>query len=143
MSKWKRELSPKDMGYGDGWCGDLDRCYRLDRKYVVMSRLINTKIGTVEHFCIRNRDNTDISWAEKQRIKNDLAGRKRTAIEIFPSEDRLIDEAGMYHLWILPEGYELPFGIHKNDIKTEPVARPLMIGGGANDIQKSSAKFRR
>ena len=40
MSKWIRELSPKDKKYGDGWCGDLDRCYRLDRKYIVMTRLI-------------------------------------------------------------------------------------------------------
>lgn len=127
MSKWIRELSPKDRKYGDGWCGELDRCYRLDRKYIVMSRLIKTNIGTVEHFCIRNRDNSDIPWAEKQKIKNDLAGRKRTAIEVFPSEDRLIDEAGMYHLWILPEEYEPPFGLHKNDTKTEPIERCLMV----------------
>jgi len=127
MSKWIRELSPKDKKYGDGWCGDLDRCYRLDRKYIVMTRLIKTDIGVVEHFCIRNKDNTDISWSEKQKIKNDIAGRKRTAIEVFPREDRLIDEAGMYHLWVLPENYELPFGLHKNDCKTEPIERELML----------------
>ena len=28
MSKWARELSPKDLNYGDGWCRDMDRCYR-------------------------------------------------------------------------------------------------------------------
>lgn len=126
MSKWIRELSPKDKGYGDGWCGDLDRCFRLGRKYVVMSRLIDTAIGTVEHLCIRNADNSDISWSEKQKIKNDLIGRKRTAIEIFPSESRLIDEAGMYHLWVLPEEINLPFGIHPEDAKTVPIERLLM-----------------
>lgn len=67
-----------------------------------MSRLLETEIGEVEHICIRNADNTDIPWAEKQRIKNELVGRKRTAIEVFPSEDRLIVQADMYHLWVLP-----------------------------------------
>lgn len=60
MSKWIRELLPKDKKYGDGWCGDSDRCYRLDRKYIIMTRLFKTDIGVVEHFCIRsirNRDN--------------------------------------------------------------------------------------
>jgi len=127
MSKWVRELSPKDKGYGGGWCGELDRCYRQNRKYVAMSRLIETEIGEVEHICIRNADNTDIPWAEKQRIKNELAGRKRTAIEVFPSEDRLVDQAGMYHLWILPESYNLPFGIHENDVKTTAIDRGKMI----------------
>ncbi|WP_313578592.1 DUF7694 domain-containing protein [Lacrimispora sp.] len=127
MSKWIRELSPKEKSYGSGWCFDLDRCYREGRKYVVMSRLINTQIGIVEHMCIRNADNSDIPWSVKQRIKNELAGRKRTAIEVFPSERRLIDEAGMYHLWVLPENYELPFGLHKDDVKTQPVERSLML----------------
>ena len=127
MGKWIRELSPKDKKYGFGWCRDLDRCYREGRKLLVMSRLINTDIGVVEHMCIRNQDNSDISWATKQRIKNELAGRNRTAIEIFPAADRLVDEAGMYHLWILPEGYELPFGLHKDDKHGTPVERGLMV----------------
>lgn len=127
MSKWIREPSPKDKQYGDGWCGDLDRCYRQGRKLIVLSRLIKTKIGIVEHMAIRNDDNSDIPWAVKQRIKNELAGRKRVAIEVFPSEDRLIDQAGIYHLWILPEGCELPFGIHRDDEQGEPVERELML----------------
>lgn len=126
MSKWIRELSPKDKAFGDGWCRDMDRCYREGRKIVVLSRLINTSIGIVEHMAIRNADNTDISWSTKQRIKNELAGRKRTAIEVFPSEDRMIDAANMYHLWILPEGFDLPFGLHGDDVRTEPIERMLM-----------------
>lgn len=127
MSEWKRELSPRDKQYGHGWVSEMDRCWSKDRKYVVMSRIVNTKIGEVEHLCVRNRDNTDIEWSEKQRIKNELFGKKRTAIEVFPSEDRLIDEANMYHLWVLPDGYELPFGIHRDDMQTEPVERELML----------------
>lgn len=123
MSKWVRELAPKDKGYGHGWCGDLDRVWRQGRKYVVMSRMISTAWGTVEHVCIRNRDNTDIPWAEKQRIKNELFGRDALAIEVYPRAGRLVDEAGMYHLWVLPAGMELPFGLHAEDVGTEVVER--------------------
>ena len=42
MSKWVRELSPKDLNYGEGWCRDMDRCYREGGKLVVLSR---QKIG--------------------------------------------------------------------------------------------------
>lgn len=127
MSKWTRELSPRDVGYGTGWCNDLDRSYKSGGKYIVMTRLINTSWGVVEHAFIRNKDNTDISWAEKQKIKNELFGKNRTAIEVFPADNRLIDHAGAYHLWVLPENMALPFGIHPDDTKTEPVRRELMM----------------
>ena len=126
MSEWVRVPSPKDKNYGDGWCREMDRCYCEGRELVVLSRKINTSIGVVEHMAIRNADNTDIPWATKQKIKNELAGRKRTAIEVFPDEDRLIDVVGMYHLWVLPEGFELPFGIHPLDKKGTAVERKLL-----------------
>lgn len=127
MGKWIRELSPADKEYGDDWCGRMDRCYRQDRKYIVMTRQIQTDWGVIEHACIRNRDNTDISWAEKQRIKNELFGEKAVAIEIFPSKERLVDSVNMYHLWVLPEGMELPFGLHKLDKQGEHIKRTLML----------------
>ena len=59
----------------------------------------------------RKRDNsTMISWQQKQRIKNHFAGEDREAIEIFPSEHRLMDTANQYHLWVLPAGEQIPFG---------------------------------
>lgn len=130
MGKWIREPSPADQKYGSGWCREMDRCYRQGRKYLVMTRKIMTSWGTVEHACIRNVDNSDIPWAEKQRIKNELFGDKVTAIEVYPSKNRLVDEAGMYHLWVLPEGFELPFGLHCNDEKTEHIPRNLMLNIG-------------
>lgn len=123
MSKWIRETSPKDLNYSSSWCNALDRCWRQGHKYVVMSRKLKTDWGIIEHACICNADNTDIPWAEKQRIKNELFGRNVTAIEVFPRTDRLIDTAAMYHLWILPKGFELPFGLHADDIATEAIER--------------------
>lgn len=117
MPNWKREPSPKDIGYGGGWLLEMDHCWRQGRKYLAMSRMVQTAWGLVRHVCIRNQDCTDIPWAEKQRIKNELFGRNAVAIEVFPAEERLVDAANMYHLWILPDGFQLPFGIHDDDPK--------------------------
>lgn len=119
MSEWKKERSPKEVGYGSGWCNDFDRCWREGRQYVVMSRQLKTEQGIVGHVCVRNVDNSDIPWIEKQRIKNELFGSDRTAIEVFPSQERLIDDAGMYHFWVLPKEFELPFGLHESEYRPE------------------------
>jgi hypothetical protein len=50
------------------------------------------------------------SWRDLQRIKNELCGREREAVELFPSDKRLMDSANQYHLWVLPEGQLYPFG---------------------------------
>ena len=107
---WKQELSPKARGVGSGWFGELDRAYQ-NGKYAVMVRTIDTPFGKVDHACIRNVPNTDIPWAEKQKIKNELFGGERVAVEVFPKESELVVEANMYHIWVFPEGYSLPFGL--------------------------------
>jgi hypothetical protein len=69
-----------------------------------------TEWGEVTHIAIRRHDGgTSIPWADKQRIKDDLVGPERLAIEVFPPRDELDDAANMYHLWVLPAGFELPF----------------------------------
>ena len=50
-----------------------------------------------------------MTWATKQRIKNELAGPERLAFEVYPPVSELIDEADMYWLWIMPEGEKMPF----------------------------------
>jgi hypothetical protein len=108
MKKWIGKPSPKSMKVGTGWFGELDKAYS-DGEYAVMTRPVLTEWGQVIHACIRNTNSTDISWAEKQRIKNELFGKESTAIEVFPDESELVDEANMYHIWILP--MKLPFGL--------------------------------
>ena len=75
---------------------------------------IETEIGTVKRLGIRRNDEgKNISWAEKQRVKNELCGENAIAVEVFPSEDELIDQVNMFWLWVLPEGYKLPFSLKK------------------------------
>lgn len=107
---WQRKPSPKELGIGSGWFGELDQAF-TNGKYAVMVRTIDTEWGKVDHACIRNTGSTDIPWREKQKIKNELFGKERVAIEVFPAESYLVDQANMYHIWILPAGFKLPFGI--------------------------------
>lgn len=97
----------------------MNRAY-TDGKYAVMVRTIDTPFGKVEHACIRNTGSTDIPWKEKQKIKNELFGKERVAVEVFPRESELVDEANMYHLWVFQEGFSLPFGLKVGDPNGKP-----------------------
>lgn len=115
---WREVPSPKQLKEGTGWFGELDHVYiDKDEEYCVMTRDIDTEIGKVTHMCIMNKGTretgyagTDISWSEKQRIKNEIFGKEAVAIEVFPKESELVDQANMYHLWVL-HNFNLPFGI--------------------------------
>lgn len=53
-------------------------------------------------------------WREMQRIKNELVGAEVEAMELYPSEERLVDTSNQYHLYCFPEldfpGRVFPFG---------------------------------
>lgn len=53
------------------------------------------------------------SWQHLQRIKNELMGPERVAVEVFPAVSELVDDANIYHLWVLPEGARLPFRLER------------------------------
>lgn len=50
-------------------------------------------------------------WSNKQRVKDELLGPQRVAIEVFPAAKDLVDQADAYHLWVLPENFRLPFSV--------------------------------
>lgn len=123
---WIKSIPPKMLNdkfgvYQGLWMPDMDRCWiRKEDNCCVCSRLIRTDIGKVEHVTIsRNTpDGTgELTWAEKQKIKDELFGEKRVAVEVYPSADRLIDAADVYHLWVFEKNFRLPFGIHPKEYK--------------------------
>ena len=134
--KWIETITPKQaveelgMPY-HGWMREMDRAWISDdAHYSVMSRLLRTEWGKVERVTITAAEGVgqsdgsgDIPWAVKMQIKNELFGEKRLAIEVFPTQDRLVDVCDCYHLWVFEKGFQLPFGIHPRDAKTVPVNR--------------------
>ena len=129
-----------------GWHGDMDRCWiDNDKDICVCSRLIRTQFGTVEHVTITRGNGTadgsgEISWAEKMRIKNELFGENRFAIEVFPKQKNLVDVMDVYHLWVFDKKKEMPFGIAKGEYK------PAVNRGYAvteNDLHMMLADYKR
>ncbi len=76
-----------------------------------------TPFGPIQHLVIRRHDGQPIhaDWDTLQAIKNDILGADTLAVEIFPPDSRVIDEANWRHLWTLPAS--LPFGLHPLDKK--------------------------
>lgn len=100
-----------------GWHGDMDRCWiDNDADICVCSRLIRTKFGTVEHVTISKGGGTsdgsgEVTWSEKMKIKNELFGENRFAVEVFPKSKKLVDVCDVYHLWVFDKKLDMPFGI--------------------------------
>ena len=91
--KWIETITPKqaveELGVPyHGWMREMDRAWISDdAHYSVMSRLLRTEWGKVEHVTITAAEGVgqsdgsgDIPWAVKMQIKNELFGEKRLAI---------------------------------------------------------------
>jgi len=67
------------------------------------------------HLSIKRIDRQPIhDWAHLQRIKNELVGEKNEAIELYPSEDRMVNMANQYHLWVIANpDYHFPIGFNE------------------------------
>ena len=132
---WIKAITPKQMhdvfGYYQGdWMPQMDRCWiRTEDGVCVSSRLLRTQWGKVEHVTVTrglegleglehiNSGDRGFTWSELYGIKNELFGKNRAAVEVFPTEDRLIDMADVYHLWVFDKSFQLPFGIHPKESK--------------------------
>jgi hypothetical protein len=81
----------------------------LNDKYQVSVR--NLDNGWI-HLSIRNLDRSARhDWREFQQIKNELVGPEYEALELYPAESRLVDNANQFHLWCLAtEGERFPIG---------------------------------
>lgn len=67
--------------------------------------------GPITWLSIKRRDKSAVrDWRHLQRIKNEVCGPEREAMEMFPAEQRLVDTSNQFHLWVLPEGRRFPFG---------------------------------
>lgn len=57
-------------------------------------------------------------WREMQRVKNELAGPDWEAVELYPAESRVVDQANQYHLWCF--AFRLPFGFDEGEKRATP-----------------------
>lgn len=109
----------------------VDECWR-NEEYEAYARYIETESGFRGragslHLSIKRLDREPIhDWRDLQAIKNDIAGPEREAIELYPAESRLVDQANQFHLWVMPEGAKLQIGFSERIVMDEEDARKNM-----------------
>lgn len=83
----------------------MTRCFRNNRYIVMIMDNCPTTHGPAIRAMVQNHANTPITnhWAEMQRIKNQIFGEEVTAIEYYPKQSELTDQANIYWMWIFPE----------------------------------------
>ena len=86
--------------------GFINRAF-MNNRYVVMIT-DNQKIGnhTAIRAMIQRHDDKPIPnhWREIQSIKNEIFGLEEVAVEFYPRQKTLIDDANIYWIWIFPKG---------------------------------------
>ena len=69
--------------------------------------------GVVQLVIARHMHIERVTWHEMLRIKNELYGVDKLGVEIFPREV-VGPNFKIRVMWIMPQDYEMPFGLHKN-----------------------------
>ena len=117
MGPWERRVATREMraAHSGYWSATPWRDYCLvNNRYSVQLSDEPSEWGVVVHLWIRRHDGEPTrSWSDLQRIKRECVeeGAVRVAVEVFPADEQLVDQANMYHLWVLPLGFELPFSL--------------------------------
>lgn len=92
---------------GNGWTQQVTKAHR-NQVFCVLERPL---ANGVVHFAVTSMSQARPSWWEMQRIKNELAGESATAVEVYPPQSEVVDEADMFHFWVMPDG--LPFSLRE------------------------------
>ena len=81
-----------------------DETWGNDRYTVNLHFLGGDRDGFVE-MAVHNHNRTPhVPWRHLQQIKNEILGSDREAVQLFPAEDRLVDTANEYWLYVYPIG---------------------------------------
>lgn len=81
--------------------------------YSVQFYDVLTDMGLVQHLIVRAQLGGEPPWRDMQRIKDELVGTEAYAVQVYPRASDVVDQADVYHLWVLPQ--ELPFGLHREN----------------------------
>lgn len=105
-------VTPQEAGADEVWGNNL---------YTVHVRRTKRLI----HLSIHRHDRAPArDWRHFQRIKNEIVGPEYEAVEIYPSEARLVDTSNQYHLWVILDEFggaeELGIGFHDGRVTAVP-----------------------
>ena len=81
-----------------GWAFHFTMAHSND----VFSVLDRTLPNGVRHLAVTSLSEVRPTWREMQRIKDEIAGPEATAVEVYPPHDEIVDEANVFHIWVMP-----------------------------------------
>jgi len=111
--------------------------YLNDKYQVMVSEVMDVpNFPSVIHLSIKNLNNEAVhDWRDLQSIKNMLVGEENEGIEIYPAEERLVDMANQYHLWVFADKkVRIPIGWNKRMVSGSERAKAV----GANQRDYSA-----
>ena len=73
----------------------------LVQEYEPLSAYVIARLSVCRTSISGSRWKDGITWDELQRIKNECGYGNTDAIEIYPSDDDVVNVANMRHLWVL------------------------------------------
>lgn len=97
----KGSVSPNPKG----WAYQFETAHRNE----VFSVLDRTLPNGVRHLAVSSMSGIRPTWWEMQRIKDDLAGKEATAVEVYPPHREIVDAADMFHIFVVTG--PLPFSL--------------------------------
>jgi hypothetical protein len=107
--QWETLTFPRGSVGKGAWISD----FTMAHKNKVFSVLDRTLSNGVRHFAVASLSGVRPTWWEMQRIKDELAGCDKTAVEVYPPATEIVDEADMFHIWVLTD--RLPFSLSKTE----------------------------
>jgi hypothetical protein len=102
---WEKIPLPGGTG-GGGWNREVRAAHR-NGVFCVLER----PVGGVVHLAVASLSGIRPTWHEMQRIKNEIVGEHATGVEVYPPQSEVVDEADMFHIFIVPGG--VPFSIYE------------------------------
>jgi hypothetical protein len=109
--QWRVTNLPDGIPGGNGWCKEVRHVQANNLYVVLIRRFVDEQGEQVTHLAIRTASQLEPPWRDMQRIKNEICGEEATAVQVMPPASELIDEADMYHMWVLAS--RLPFTLAK------------------------------
>lgn len=107
---WETKRFPRGSISLTGWPSEFSEA----RVNGIFSVLLRTLPDGTTHLAVSSLTNTRPTWPEMQRIKDELLSPAHTGVEVYPPKEEIIDDADMYHLWVLPTDIALPFSLFDN-----------------------------
>lgn len=101
---WELVTFPRGTA-GRGWAGEFTKAHR-NNIFSVLDRDLD---DGYRHLAVASLSGVRPTWWEMQRIKDEIAGKDATAVEVYPPHHEIVDDADMFHLWVM--AYPLRFGL--------------------------------